>query len=252
MQRDSCIVYELQPVNLGANPNYSYVVRRAHGELLKCSASSDWYAPTFLKRFKDELLAFADTVLVVPRSRLFQDSVSTAQDYTTNDIAVLDDAPVARLMSLMYNMFLNNVMNGLIRMSALRRTGLVETYHDGDVVLTAHLALLGKFRLIDERLNYRGMELGTATSMLNRAGVLQHYYPKLSQSTLFQITTCQTGWVRMVLAAPLTFGERLRALQFIAKRCYWERKRFLDKDLRGAWYYFTRGSWPDRAFIDGG
>lgn len=235
---DARIRYERQPVNIGANLNFSHVVRRARGELFKWSASSDWCAPTFLERCKDELLAHDDTVLVVPRTRLFQDNINVSQDYE-RDIEVTDDTPSVRLMQLMTKLYLNNVMNGLIRMSALKRTRLMERYHGGDVVLMGNLVLQGKFRLVDERLFYRRMEATTATALQDRTAVRRHHYPQLGASSLFQYSKCQLGWARTVVTSPISLSERLRSLLYVTKRCYWERIGFLE-DARGVWRYLAR------------
>ena len=179
-----------------------------------------------------------DTVLVVPRTRLFQNNFEHSQDYA-NDIDVLDDAPSARLERLMRTLYLNNVMNGLIRMSALRRTCLIETFHSGDVVLMGHLVLLGKFRLIDERLFYRRMEAATATALQDKVAVRKHHYPQLGTRSLFQFSKCQLGWIRAVSAARMPIGERLRCLVYVAKRCFWERNLFLA-DIHGIWQHLIR------------
>jgi len=241
--RDARIRYERQPVNIGANPNYSHVVRRARGELFKWSSSSDWCAPTFLERCKDELLAHDDTVLVVPRTRLFQDSPGVSQDYEW-DIAIPDDTPSARFVRLTSTLALNNAMNGLIRMSALRRTRLVERYRQADIVLMGHLALLGKFRLLDERLFYRRMEVATATALQDQAAMWRHHYPQLDARTLCQGSKRLVGWACAALSAPIPLGERLRTLKHVAGIYYWQRHIFLQ-DLHGVWYYFTRKTWPD-------
>lgn len=240
MLRDTRIRYERQPVNIGANPNSSHVMRRARGEFFKWSSSSDWCAPTFLEHCLNELLAHDDTVLVAPRTRLFQDSPSTSQDYEF-DIEVLDDAPSARLARLNSTLALNNALNGLIRMSALRRTRLVEPYRGADVVLMGHLALLGKFRLLHERLFYRRMESETATALQDPAAVRRFHYPQLNAGILLQASKRQVGRARAALSAPMPIGERLRSLTYVAKMCYWERKTLLE-DLRDAWYYFTGGT----------
>lgn len=234
---DPRVRYERQPVNIGANPNFTYVVHRARGELFKWSASSDWCAPTFLERCKDELLAHDDTVLVVPRTRLFQDSLSQAQDYE-RDVEAIDDAPSARLEHLMTNLCLNNVMNGLIRMSALKQTRLMERYHGGDVVIMGHLVLLGKFRLLNERLFYRRMEATTATALQDQSAVRRHHYPNLGANSLFQYSKCQLGWLRTALAPPMSLRERLRCLWYVVRRGYWERVGFLE-DARGVWRYLA-------------
>lgn len=240
--QDQRIRYVRQPENAGVCPNYTYVAQVARGEFFKWSTSSDWCAPTFLERCLDELLTHDDAVLVAPRTRLFQTNLSTAQDYAL-DIDLLDDEPSARLMSLIRTLALNNAMNGLIRMSALRDTRLVEPYIGADIVLMGHLALLGKFRLVDERLFYRRMDPKTATVLQDVPTKWRHHYPRQSARTLFQGCKRQLGWVRTVLSAEMSIGERLRCLETVARQCYYDRRAFLE-DLNGLWSYCTRATWP--------
>ena len=240
MLRDARIRYERQPINIGVNRNSSHVMRRARGEIFKWSSSSDWCAPNFLERCLNELLAHDDTVLVAPRTRLFQNTPSKSQDYEF-DVEILDDAPSARLARLHSTLSLNNALNGVIRMSALRRTRLVEAYRGADVVLMGHLALLGKFRLLHERLFYRRMEAATATVLQDPEAVRRVLYPRPSAEILFQESKRQLGRARAALSAPMPIGERLRSLRYVARICYWERKDLLE-DLRDAWHYFTRGT----------
>jgi hypothetical protein len=115
---------------------------------------------------------------------------------------------------------------------------LVEPYRGADVVLMGHLALLGKFRLLQERLFYRRMEAATATALQDPAAVLRHHYPQLSARVLFQGCRRQVGRARAALAAPMPIGERLRSLRYVARTWYWERNALME-DLRGAWCYFT-------------
>jgi glycosyltransferase involved in cell wall biosynthesis len=240
--RDRRVRYLRQPVNIGVNPNYSHVVRCARGELFKWSSSSDWCAPSFLERCLQVLQTHDDTVLAVPRTRLFRGSTATSEDYPS-DIEILDDRPSARLKRLNSTLALNNAMNGLIRMSALRRTRLLGTYMSADVVLMGHLALLGKFRLVNERLFYRRMEKATATALQDAATVLAQHYPEPGAHTLFQGSKQQAQWVRAALTAPMPLGERMRCLAYVAKMCYWKREAYLQ-DLRAAWYYVARRILP--------
>lgn len=242
-RRDARISYERQSVNIGANPNYSHVARLARGEFFKWSSSSDWCAPSFLERCLTELVAHDDTVLVMPRTRLFRKNLDSCEDYPL-DIEILDDQPSARLQRLTSVLALNNAMNGLIRTSALRRTGLIDPYQGADVVLLGHLALLGKFRLVNERLFYRRMEVTTATTLKDPAAVLKHHYPRMGRGTLFQGVKEQLGWVRAALSAPMSHGERMHTLIHVARMCYWRRATYVQ-DLRGAWQYIARRSQPD-------
>jgi len=242
-QRDARIRYERQPSNIGANPNYSHVARLARGEFFKWSSSSDWCAPSFLERCLIELVAHDDTVLVASRTRLFRNNLESWEDYPS-DIEILDDQPSARLRRLTSVLALNNALNGLIRTSALRRTRLIDPYEGGDVVLMGHLALLGKFRLLNERLFYRRMEATTATVLKDPAGVRKHHYPQMGPGTLFQGVKEQLGWVRAVLSAPMSSRERTRSLIHVARMCYWGRAAYMQ-DLRGAWRYIARRNQPD-------
>jgi len=234
-KRDTRIKVVQHPVNIGANPNYSHVVRCASGNYFKWSSSSDWCAPTFLERCVTVLENNEDTVLAAPRTRLFQDHPDSSTDYAF-DVEILDDSPAARFERLAATMALNNAMNGLIRLSALRRTPLIEPYHSADIVLMGYLALQGKFRLVNEYLFYRRMEAATATALKDPAEVRKHHYPQRSARTLFQGSKRQLGWLRAALSVPLPLRERRRVIAFVAKIWYWERGLFLD-DLREAWKY---------------
>jgi hypothetical protein len=241
-KRDARVSYERQPVNIGANPNYSHVVRRARGEFFKWSSSSDWCAPTFLEGCLNVLRAHDDTVLVAPRTFLFQDDPGKAEEYAS-DIEIIDDTPCARLKRLYSALALNNAVNGLIRTSALRRTRLIDTYRCADIVLMGHLALLGKFRLLEQRLLYRRMDRATATALQDAEGMWKHHYPQRSVRTLFQGCKQQLGRAWAVFSASMPAGERLCAAVHVAKLSYWDR-RFLWEDVRGAWRYFLGGKWP--------
>jgi len=240
VRQDTRVRYVRQPTNIGANMNYTYVATVARGEYLKWASASDWCAPTFLDRCLGALERDSDAVLAVPRTRLFEGEPSKARDYA-RDIAILDDRPFDRLKRLITTISLNNAINGLIRLPALRRTRLIEPYHTADMVLMGHLAMLGKFVLVDEPLFFRRMEPATATALQDADAVRRHHYPQLSARTLLQNWKRQAGWFRAVAAAPMPLGERARALSHMARRCYWDRAILLD-DLRGVWRYATQGA----------
>lgn len=235
MSIDRRVRYIRHSENIGANLNYSHVVRIANGDFFKWSSSSDWCAPTFLEKCFRELSAHEDAVLVVPRTRLFESTPEESQDYPF-DIEILDESPSVRLKYLMSNLELNNAMNGLIRTSALRKTRLVEHYRAADVVLMGHLAMLGKFRLIDERLFYRRMALETSTALQDAQTIRKFLYPRVDSRTLFQGCRRHLGWARSAWSAPMSIGDRFEALTQVAKACYWE-KSVIREDFRLALKY---------------
>jgi hypothetical protein len=179
--------------------------------------------------------AHPDAVVAAPRTRLFAGNLAAATDYAF-DIEVLDETPSARLRRLTSDLQLNNAMNGLIRMSALRRTRLIDRYFQADEVLIGHLALLGKIVRVDEYLFYRRMEVATATALQDRAAWRRHHYPTLSARVLFQVWKRYGGWLRAVVSTPMPSAERLRVLTYFARMCNWDRRAFVD-DVGGAVVY---------------
>jgi glycosyltransferase involved in cell wall biosynthesis len=239
-RRDPRIRYVRQARNVGANRNFSFVAREARGEFLKWASASDWCAPTFLERCLVALERDPGAVLAAPRTRLFEGDLLNARDYP-DDVAILDATPAARLVHLNRDLHLNNAMNGLIRMSALRRTRMIETFQWADMVLMGHLALMGKFLLVDERLFYRRMEAATATALQDSARASLHLYPTPTARMLLQRWRRHLGSFRAALTTPMQAGERLRVLSYLARSVVWDRQA-LAADLRGVWRYVTRRS----------
>ncbi len=242
-QQDRRIRYVRQPENIGANRNYSYVAQVARGEYFKWASSSDLCAPDFLEKCLKSLEqnADADAVLAAPRTRLFAGNPADATNYA-HDIEILDSTPVARLKKLTSSLQLNNALNGLIRMSALNRTRLIDPYYRADEVLIGQLAMLGKIILVDEYLYYRRMEIATATALQDPVAWRKHHYPKLSARVLFQTWKRYTGWLRACMRTPMSFSERAQVLNYLLHMCYWERRSFLN-DLHGAFRYaLNRGN----------
>jgi len=210
----------------------------ARGEFLKWASASDWCDPTFLERCVAALDAHPDAVVAAPRTRLFEGDSSEGHDYA-HDIEVLDATPSGRLIHLYQTIRLNNAFNGLIRLSALRQTRLVEPYHQADMVLMGHLALLGKYLLVDERLFYRRMEATTSTALQDADAVRRHHYPTPTAHSLFQVWKRHAGWFRAALDAPMSSSERRKVLAFLGRHLVWDREN-LAADLGGAWRYAMR------------
>lgn len=241
-RRDRRIRYERQSLNLGANANYSWVARRATGEFFKWSSSSDWCAPTFLECCVRALHAYPDAVLAVPRTRLFQRVPEMSCEYE-GDIEVLEESPSARFRNVMSNLALNNAISGLIRTQALRTTSLIQPYRGADVILMGHLALLGKFRLLNDALYFRRMEPSSSTVLQSDTEVWVHHYPYPSARMLMQNSRWHLGALRAVLTTPMSLAEHLRSLAFMARMCRWDR-RFLADDLRQLWRYVSHSTLP--------
>lgn len=225
----------VQPCNMGANGNYSYVAKHARGEFLKWSSASDWCAPTFIERCVETLDANPDAVVAVPRTRFFEGSRDNATD-SKGDIAILGDRPSVRLMDWYERTTWNNALNGLIRLDALRKTALVPPYMGSDTVLMGHLALLGRIVLVDEPLFYRRMDVDTTIMRQDLGARVRHHYPNAGARSLLQVWKRQAGWFHAAAAAPMPLGERLRVFLYLTRRSYWDKAK-LGHDLGAALKY---------------
>jgi glycosyltransferase involved in cell wall biosynthesis len=221
-RKDARVIGLRQSQNIGANANYSAVFLPARGRYFKWASSNDWCAPTMLERCIDYLEGNPDAVLVAPRTRLFQNSVDEFSEYLA-DIACPQANPVDRFIEVGSHLALNNAVNGVLRTQALRRTRLVEHYRGADVVLLAHLALLGKISLLDAPLFYRRMDAATATHMMSGEAVHLHHYPVKTSRSLFPAWRLTWGWMRAAAMARLSPRDTLRAVAWVLRKMYWSR-----------------------------
>ncbi|WP_280154013.1 glycosyltransferase family 2 protein [Piscinibacter sp. XHJ-5] len=220
-RRDARVIGIRQPKNIGANGNYSAVFRRARGGYFKWASSNDWCAPQFLEHCVARLEAHPDTVLVAPRTRLFQGDLNHYTDYD-RDIAFDQPDPVDRFIAVSSKLPLNNILNGVMRTAALARTRLIEHYVGADVVLVGHLALLGKIELLDEPMFYRRMDRETATQMMSAEALHRHHYPVKTRRALFPAWRKTGGWLHAALASDLSRRDTLRAVQWSLRQAYWK------------------------------
>ena len=219
-RRDPRVVGIRQPVNLGANGNYSALFRQASAPYFKWASSNDWCAPRLLEDCVAVLDAHQDTVLVAPLTRLFETSLSDFSEYN-GDVAFDQANPVERFTAVCQRLALNNVMNGVVRTAALARTRLIEHYVGADVVLVAHLALLGKVELLDQPMFYRRMAKETATRLMSPEDLRRHHYPVWSRRALFPAWRRVGGWLHAVLSSGLSMRDTLKALSFALRYTYW-------------------------------
>ena len=231
-RRDDRIVALRQPHNVGANGNYSAVFRAARGQYFKWASSNDWCAPSFLEQCVAHLDAHRETVLVSPRTRLFEGSIERFSDYP-HDVAFDESDAVERFVKVGRALMLNNVLNGLMRSKVLAQTRLIDHFPGADNVLVGHLALLGRIVLLDEPLFYRRMDDGTATRLMSSEALHRHHYPVKTLRSLFPAWRFMGGLLRTAVSSGLTVGDTMRALRVVLRETYW-RKAYLRRDVVNA------------------
>jgi hypothetical protein len=149
-------------VNRGAAYNYNRVAELARGELFRWAGYDDWCAPTLVSRCVAALdQAGPEVVLAYPRTVLIDDDGEPLGPYQDR-MDLRDPRPWRRVAQVANRYNLCNPVFGLIRMTALRRTGLIRPYLSSDVTLLAELAALGRFHEVPEPLFHRRIHAGSS------------------------------------------------------------------------------------------
>jgi len=219
-EQDSRIRYVRQRRNIGGPANYNAVFHLARGQYFKWASANDLCAATFLERCAAVLEARPDVVLCYPRTWLLIDGPETQQAYD-DGLDLQDDRAAVRFREYLARVRLNNIMNGLIRSSVLRKTPLMQPHLSEDVNLVAELALYGKIAELPERLFSRRMDRASATKLQARDEVYRHYDPDLSTGMPMQTWKFEKALFSAVSRSPLRMMERLRLYGYLCRRLYW-------------------------------
>jgi glycosyltransferase involved in cell wall biosynthesis len=233
---DSRVRYVRQPRNIGAPRNYNALVALARGRYLKWSSSNDIIQPQFLAACVPLLETRADVVLVYPRTRYFDAASGNVRDHADN-FDLQDDDAVERYKKCDQRLVTNNIMNGLIRLRALRASTLHGDYPSSDIALMSELALYGKFIEVAQPLFYRRSE-ADARYGAGTASKHKLYYPDDTFGSSRRDWQRMRQMVRGVTAAPVTLSQRARLYDYLARRAWWRRRQLLS------FFYGTGGRDP--------
>ena len=184
--RDRRIRYLRNPTNIGVANNYNAVLLEANGIYFKWASSNDLCDPSLIAQCVAVLDAEPNCVLCHPRTRLIFAESGKTEDYQ-EDLNLRQARPVERFAAFLDRLQLNNVMNGVMRTAAIRRTGLYRNYMSGDVIMMAELALVGEFVQLPEFLFYRQIDERTATRLMP-ADTVRRYYDPTGRSRMPLIT----------------------------------------------------------------
>lgn len=222
-ERDTRISYLRQDHNLGLVANYNRVFEAAQGEYFKWASSNDVCEPTMLARCVEMLDADPEMVLCYPRTTLFDEISGTEAEYH-DGLTLTSESPCERVKALISALRLNNAMNGLIRISALRRTDLIADFVASDVNLLLQLSLLGKFGEVAEPLFRRRVHPNEDTRNGDTERLLKIYNPALDRHRAFTFWRLNLEHLRSVWRAPIGFGDKLSLTGFLMRKLFWDRR----------------------------
>ncbi len=235
---DTRVRYIRQPRNLGAAPNYNLLVDHARGRYFKWAAHDDNLHPRFLEACIAALDANQDAVLAYPLTDVIDGQGAIIGPFDDN-LELDGNTPKARLTEYLKRNFMRkrglcNPIFGVIRTEDLSKTRLIQDFLASDLILLAHLALLGKFALVPETLFDRRVHPGISTAA---------HASHASRRQWFNAASRGKSWIRdNELALRLThIGNLFQAIGELVpdrkerNRCRWALVALLATDPK--WIY---------------
>lgn len=157
-----------RPENVGAAPNYNGLVPLAKGRYFKWAAHDDNLLPGFLTACVSALEADPDVFLAYPLTSVIDGEGKVIGQFK-DDLDLPEAQPHERMVSYLQRNFMRrrglcNPIFGVMRTEGLARTRMIQDFLASDLILLAHLALLGKFVEIPDVMFERRVHAGISTA----------------------------------------------------------------------------------------
>ena len=228
------VTYLRSPENRGAAWNYNRLLDHAEGDYFKWQAHDDMCAPTLVSQCVDALERDPAVVVAYPQTALIdtEDAVVGEMD---DDMDLADATAHARLRRFLSIQTEYHPVFGVIRLDALRQTGLIGPYIGSDVVLLAELAMRGEFREVAGRLFLRRFHDQTSWHANTGEDSLATWFdPANAGRVAMPVSRMSTELVKSVWAADLPTTERVRCLRAVAGTWMLPRWRYIGGECKRA------------------
>jgi len=243
-ERDPRIRLYRERENRGAGWNHNRVLELATGRYFKWASHDDVCESSMLGKCVAALEENNAAVLAHPRTTIIDETSTPTENYL---LELRTDSPdvVTRFHDLVMSYHWCYQIYGVIRKSALDRTGPMGNYVNGDGVLLANLALYGPYHKVPEylffsrrhsaqssqsqpaRLHKRRFRL---TGRVNGMPPLEWWDPKRRRNVTFPQWRQLAEYLRLVGRAPLGVADRARCSGVILRWVLRDHRRYV-KDL---------------------
>lgn len=213
---DSRIRVVRQPVNLGAAANFNYVFHQATAPYFKWVCADDCPAAGFLSAGLAELESHPETVMVWGGVTLIDEHSKPIGEHD-QQLDLRNPDTVERFRVARDYRGLLNVLQGIMRTEALRRSGLMGSFPASDEALMVELSLHGRFHGIKHPMLLRRMHAEAASAGRTVEDRQLHLAPKSVKKIHMDGWRRSTEHLRFALRAPLSFGLRMRVLGAVLK-----------------------------------
>lgn len=228
-RKDSRIRFYRQPFNIGIARNFNFIVRQARAPYFKYISANDEYAPELLAECLDVLRGDDTAVLCFGRTRFIDDKGERRDLYEERAVADMQD-PIARYDAIRSRLGLNTpIQSGVMRLAALRHCGDLGNYPNSDTVLTAALALYGRFAQLPQIHFFRRWGREGASSLRSPLEIHRLFEPMVRNVSPFVRMRGHLGHLRRIFAAPVSWRDRIRGLARVLRYAYWDRSELLGE-----------------------
>lgn len=239
--------YFRHPENRGAAWNHNFVVHSSRGELFRWYSYDDLMAPRLLEACVAALDAHPDAVLAWPSTTVIDGEGNFVEAYRT-DLPWQGNSPSERLRDLLGHPANDTLLSwcypvyGLVRMSTLRSTRLLQPYNSADQVLLVELALRGAWVHVPERLFFSRRHEQSSVGQHTAEQIARWFDPTASGPPPMVFAQLFRGFTSAVLASPMTTSERARCLAVLTSWLRRERngRVILGEVKRRLTYYTAR------------
>lgn len=207
-QRDRRVRYYRNDRNLGSARNFNRTVELATGEYFKSASADDLCDPSLVSRCVSVLDTHPEVVLCYSRTTLIDENSRPLRRY--QDRLDLRSPEVVERFRDALHVGLVNVLQGLMRLETLRRSGLLGGYVGSDVVLVGELALYGQFYELPQRLFFRRIHPAAFSSLTSAERRQAFVDPTVTARSRLHLWRHYREYVRAIARAPVSRREKVK------------------------------------------
>lgn len=229
--QDNRIRYWRNDRNIGAAANYNALFHNAETPYFRWSNADDLLDPRLHEMCLKSIEEDPDAVLTAGTTR-FIDADGNKLELYDDNLEILDNLASERLRTFFNNVGLTNVIYGLMRTEALRKTDLMGdgTIPAADKIMMGQLTMQGKFRRIDEVLFFRRLHEDSSSADRTSDDFQENFWSagnrKFRKPALRRIT----AYWRSISRTSAGPSERLSLYRLILGQA-WARKREILRDI---------------------
>ena len=229
--RDERIRYFRNSTNVGSAMNFNRIVELSRAEYFKLANADDLCAPELVAKCVSVLDDHPEVVLAYARTMLIDEHGASCGLYDDR-LDIRSPSAPQRFREAMDRVQLVNILQGVMRSSALRYTGLLGPYLSSDLVLVAELALHGQFWEVPEPLFYRRMHPDALSGLASVEGRWEYVAPASGRKLRFYHWRLLGEHFAAAWRAPLATADRLSAFATLLRRARWSRNVLLSELVR--------------------